>query len=165
MADPAAQVGALGHETVRAWDALVALGVEGCLFCDIADGSSPDRTGNGVLDQCEDEPCNDGDPCTTDTIAGFGCRNEPVDCDDGLFCNGEETCVDGVCLPGVAPCLASQTCNEPAGACRSSGTVGPPPTDCSSGAGCDDGDACTIDDTCVEGVCSGIPMPCDAGEG
>lgn len=31
--------------------------------------------------------------CTTD-----------ADCDDGLFCNGEEVCVGGHCSPGRSPC-------------------------------------------------------------
>ena len=39
--------------------------------------------------------------CTTD-----------ADCDDGLFCNGVETCVDGVCQNGESPCDSGQTCRE-----------------------------------------------------
>lgn len=33
------------------------------------------------------------------------------DCDDGLFCNGAETCVGGVCQPGVDPC-PGQACDK-----------------------------------------------------
>ena len=29
---------------------------------------------------------------------------EDADCDDGLFCNGEETCADGECQAGTNPC-------------------------------------------------------------
>jgi len=34
------------------------------------------------------------------------------DCSDGLFCNGVETCDEGECIAGSAPCSAQQTCNE-----------------------------------------------------
>ncbi|MCP4571237.1 MAG: hypothetical protein GY838_02685, partial [bacterium] len=33
------------------------------------------------------------------------------DCDDGLFCNGAETCVDLICQPGSDPC-PGQNCDE-----------------------------------------------------
>ena len=33
-------------------------------------------------------------------------------CDDSLFCNGLESCVDGSCRPGISPCLPSQICDE-----------------------------------------------------
>ncbi|MCP4591508.1 MAG: hypothetical protein GY842_12250, partial [bacterium] len=33
------------------------------------------------------------------------------DCDDGLFCNGVETCVNLICQPGTDPC-PSQNCDE-----------------------------------------------------
>ena len=36
-----------------------------------------------------------------------------ADCDNGLFCDGEEKCQnDGSCLAGQSPCTQSQTCNE-----------------------------------------------------
>lgn len=47
------------------------------------------------------------------------------DCDDGLFCNGYETCDGGTCGEGVAPCDENQICNENSDVC--SGTPGPPP--------------------------------------
>ncbi len=34
-----------------------------------------------------------------------GCATD-VDCDDGVFCNGEELCSMGICTPGVEPCAA-----------------------------------------------------------
>ncbi len=36
-------------------------------------------------------------------------------CDDGLFCNGLETCAEGVCAPGDAPCAGA--CDEAAERC------------------------------------------------
>ena len=40
-----------------------------------------------------------------------------ADCDDGLFCNGAETCSAGSCQAGAAPCSGSQSCDEAADAC------------------------------------------------
>ncbi len=37
-------------------------------------------------------------------------------CDDGLFCNGAETCSAGACFPGSAPC-PNQPCDETGDAC------------------------------------------------
>ncbi len=39
-----------------------------------------------------------------------------VSCDDGLFCNGQEICVDGTCIAGVLPCGAEK-CDEDAQTC------------------------------------------------
>ncbi len=68
------------------------------------------------------------DPGTLDTwslhIDGLGsnpCTGQcsiDADCDDGLFCNGAETCSGGSCLPGTAVCTAScEYCDETASAC------------------------------------------------
>src|SRR5262249_56700064 len=50
--------------------------------------------------------CNDGNPCTTDTCDPvLGCQSTPVidgsSCADNTVCNGNETCLAGVCQPGV----------------------------------------------------------------
>ncbi len=51
-------------------------------------------------------------PCTAQ------CSIDP-DCDDGLFCNGAETCSGGSCLPGAAVCTATcEYCNETTSACE-----------------------------------------------
>lgn len=39
------------------------------------------------------------------------------ECEDGLFCNGAEICVDGSCRAGGSPCGGTQVCNEAANAC------------------------------------------------
>ena len=72
-------------------------------------------------------------PCTVDS-----------DCDDGLFCNGSEVCVNGLCQAGAVPCGAGQYCNEDADTCED--------VDCFTDADCDDGNGCTVD-TCVDRVC------------
>ncbi len=81
--------------------------------------------------------------CATDT-----------ECDDGIACNGAETCDvgTGTCVAGtVADCssLSDQcnvgTCVEPSGAC-----VASPLAD---GSACDTGDTCSVPDSCQTGAC------------
>lgn len=41
------------------------------------------------------------------------CANN-AECDDGIFCNGDELCAAGECLPGSAPCSGTAPlCDEP----------------------------------------------------
>jgi hypothetical protein len=83
-----------------------------------------------------------------------------ADCDDGLACTGTETCVAGSCMAGTpANCapMADQcndaACTEPSGTCQR--------TQKPNGVGCDDGNACTVNDTCQNGVCvGGAPVNC-----
>ncbi|HEY8426878.1 MAG TPA: putative metal-binding motif-containing protein, partial [Sandaracinaceae bacterium] len=66
------------------------------------------------------------------------------DCDDGLFCNGVETCIDTFCMPGEPPCDSdTETCDETADRCEA--------IDCAGEAADRDGDgyrsiACGGDD-------------------
>jgi len=74
--------------------------------------------------QCVYTPrnCDDGCGCTVDTCvepAGT-CLNTPSNaaCDDGLFCNGSETCsVAACCSGGTPPCLSTEICNEVTDTC------------------------------------------------
>ena len=81
--------------------------------------------------------------CVGLTLFATGCVIEPpcetnAECDDGLFCNGAETCVDGVCQDGANPCEEGQDCDEDNDVCVVEG--------------------CQTDDDCEEG------QFCDAGE-
>jgi cysteine-rich repeat protein len=89
--------------------------IEGAESCD--DGNALDGDCCSAL--CEFEPagsgCEDGDLCTEgDTCNGAGACNEgaPLDCDDSVFCNGNEIC-DAVlgCRSGGDPC-AGLMCDE-----------------------------------------------------
>lgn len=87
----------------------------------------------------------------TKLICPIPCVN-PGQCDDGLFCNGVETCgVDGFCAAGDDPC-PSQICDEDADAC----------VDCLSNAQCDDGLFCNGEEICNAGVCQAGTPPCNA---
>ncbi|HOU53886.1 MAG TPA: lamin tail domain-containing protein [Myxococcota bacterium] len=88
------------------------------------------------------------------------CSYPYVDTDCPFGCNG----ATGLCLGD--PCL-EVTCDQPPSACHRS------PGICSQGAcsyplrevgsPCDDGDPCTLEDSCgEEGVCLGTPMVCNS---
>ena len=65
-----------------------------------------DRVDLGAYERCvAPADCDDGDACTADRCQNVSgqCRYEPLVCDDAVFCNGAESCVDGVCLPGPPP--------------------------------------------------------------
>jgi hypothetical protein len=84
-------------------------------------------------------------------------RAESEDCDeecnDDLFCNGEETCVDGACQAGTSPCVAGEACDEANKQCV---------TACASDADCDDGVFCNGAETCDAntGLCASGADPC-----
>lgn len=46
-----------------------------------------------------------------------------ADCDDGLYCNGAERCLLGVCTAGTKPCGDGQICNETTDTCRTTKTI------------------------------------------
>jgi subtilisin family serine protease len=73
-------------------------------------------------------------PCATD-----------ADCDDGLFCNGVETCSAGDCLSGQEPC-PGETCDENANACL--------PLVCDEDGICEQGEDC-----------NNCPIDCISGGG
>jgi|GEM_PF-3402775 len=92
--------------------------------------------------------------------ASGGCANAcatctvDADCEDGLYCNGTETCVGGDCEAGLGPDCSAWTdpcnigtCNEDADACEA--------TPRADGASCDDGAYCTVNDACDSGTCEG----------
>lgn len=64
--------------------------------------------------------CDDGDPCTDDTCVDGACVHSPntAPCDDGIFCNGPDSCADGLCAthPGD-PCSGSSVCDETTDTC------------------------------------------------
>ncbi len=81
-------------------------------------------------------------PCATCTCE---CKTG-ADCDDGLFCSGTETCVNGICEPGNSPCSSDLLCDEDTDQC----------VECLADPLCEDGVACTVD-TCENGFCQHTP--------
>jgi subtilisin family serine protease len=83
------------------------------------------------------------------------------DCDDGLFCNGAETCSAGSCQAGSAPncndgiACTVDSCNEGTDSCDHA----------PNNAACDDGQFCNGAETCNVslGCQAGTPPNCDDG--
>ena len=134
--------------------------------------------------------CNDNNACTEDACISSECVNDPVPhngevCDDGIFCNGPDTCSGGSCsahsgdpCSGNTECAnqcfeAAESCNSPSGTpCSADGN--PCTDDVCTGAGqcglannaaCDDGIFCNGTDVCASGSCSiHNGSPCTTGE-
>jgi hypothetical protein len=119
--------------------------------------------------------CGDSVACTVDSCNELTdtCDNATNDglCDNGVFCDGAETCSASVgCQVGASPCGAL-VCDEPNDICIECFTAvdctddGNPCTDtqCSGGTClnlpntdlCNDGIACTQGDQCSAGSCAG----------
>jgi hypothetical protein len=104
--------------------------------------------------------CDDGNLCTDDGCAPqVGCTHTPNDavCDDGNACTLGDHCGAGWCVPAaMLDCDDENSCTDDS--CD-------PQTGCSQVAldgSCDDGNACTIGDSCVDGSCApGEAAECD----
>ena len=103
-------------------------------------------------------PCSPGDVCDENADA---CIPPPppectvnADCNDGLWCNGSETCVSEVCVAGTSACSAKEICDEFDDICR----------DCAHNSECDDGLFCNGSEICDElGDCQPGTPPCQQG--
>jgi hypothetical protein len=75
------------------------------------------------------DPCEGNLVCDEDTdacVEPARC-NDGTDCDDALFCNGRETCVDGFCQAGGDPCPPPLECDEENDQCLIEPGPGPGP--------------------------------------
>ncbi|MEZ4248573.1 MAG: hypothetical protein R3B99_10060 [Polyangiales bacterium] len=112
--------------------------------------------------ECKPIGCDDGNGCTRDFCAPLrGCQHEPAAtpnaCDDGDPCTTGDRCDGATCRSGPSACTSSNVCLAPfcdaiSGACSTA------PVD---DVRCNDGDPCTVSDTCAGGVCQpGLPVDC-----
>jgi hypothetical protein len=80
-----------------------------------------------VMCAAADPPCEGGQECDPNT---GGCVDLPdapdgTSCEDGLYCNGEETCQSAACVPGSPPCVDDgqactvESCDEDTDTCAS----------------------------------------------
>lgn len=139
------------------------------------------------------EPCSDGDDCTMDDVCGNGaCQpGDELECDDGFACTtdycaagmcqydpnpefcGDNECTTSVCDPmnpnadtlGCSTTTDDTLCSMYAGNECVTATC-----DAEFGCNydnntntCDDGDDCTLGDTCMDGQCEATPLDCDDG--
>ena len=106
--------------------------------------------------------CDDQNPCTDDLCdPGLGCLADNDDlnpCNDGDPCSSDDHCEAGACL-GTCECQADQDCGGEVPACErwacQSYQCVAIPDDTQEGADCDDGLYCTVDDLCQAGACVG----------
>lgn len=143
---------------------------------------------NGLDDDCDGviddhAPCSDGNPCTMDvcleTSQGCASVDEPMGTPCGASgycfegeCLNDFACGDGLCDEGETcdncdvDCGSCETCGD--GTCHEGETCTTCEADCGdcglscTGDTCDDGNACTENDTCIAGICQPGPVnPCD----
>jgi len=120
---------------------------------------------NQIDDDCDGETdedlCDDQNPCTDDFCNSDGdCQhtNNNKLCDDNNVCSQVDKCEDGQCKGyNPLPCGDGNVCFnyqcDPIAGCLS---------EFANGASCEDGDPCTVDDRCNQGVCvAGGWDPCD----
>ncbi|WP_168210412.1 PKD domain-containing protein [Persicimonas caeni] len=130
-------------------------------FCTVGDscqagtceGSTRDCSGAG--DQCNDGICDEqADSCVPQPIA------DGTECDDGAYCTVGDSCQAGQCTAG-----APRQCGASGGSCRTGvcdeqadSCTGDPVAD---GTPCNDGQFCTVSDSCSAGTCvGGAPKDC-----
>lgn len=159
---------------------------EECLFADVC---IHDFTGIPCEQACtglnDDAACDDDDKCTLDSCevhdategtfcclnvaqpdpCGRACPDGDEDCGDGLPCTIDHCGADGTCDIPVTrdPCCTSdESCPEDANPCTTrqcdvaNGTCG----FVNNTDGCNDDDACTVNDVCAAGACSGEARVC-----
>ncbi|MFN2376641.1 MAG: hypothetical protein ABR538_08895, partial [Candidatus Binatia bacterium] len=136
------------------------------LFCNGAD-----TCGGGTCSVHAGDPCTgpDGDgncaeSCNEATDACSAADSNGSPCNDGLFCNGADTCSGGTCSVHAGdPCSGpdgdgncAESCNEAGDTCSAADSNGSP---------CNDGLFCTATDTCSGGSCLGSGDPCPGADG
>ncbi len=128
---------------------------------------------NATTDMCENIPENSACPSGTVCMVGEGCIVPPAcefdsDCSgDGVFCNGDEVCVMGMCLSPMEGRVCDDmnnctedVCNETRGDCTSTEFPGIDSDPMHCGTGANDCVVCPEPDaslhqvaTCAMGVC------------
>ncbi len=129
--------------------------------CTTSDHCSAGRCVGTAVSCTAQDQCHVAGTCDPATGA---CSN-PVKangtpCNDGSACTSGETCQNGACgsPTSTVTCTALDACHV-LGVCNpSTGTCSNPPGN--EGASCNDGNACTFNDKCVQGGCVGTAITC-----
>jgi N-acetylneuraminic acid mutarotase len=145
-------------------------GATACAAGTVCGGTPARCTACGDLDQpccagtsaCRHGVCNAAtSTCKPCGGQGQACCAGDTCAPDTNLCNGNEVCQAGVCgRTSAVTCPATDVCHE-------QGTCDPTSGLCSAGAPkssgtCDDGNACTVNDSCSAGICAGTMMACAA---
>lgn len=131
-------------------------------LCTVNDACKSGACAAGAARACPPlDACHGTGACNTSTgLCSYGQMPNGTSCDDHNPCTTGDQCVAGACLGtastgacGADACHAAGTCNPSTGLC--SGTAK------ADGTTCDDGDANTINDQCLSGLCKGSPKGAD----
>lgn len=120
-------------------------------LCTHTDGCKSGACG-GNLYVCAPNVCASASACAGDGGCETTAQNEGAACDDTNLCSVNDVCVAGTCLGATYSCPLPAPCEEMV-ACNGDGGCIVKPKQ--NGAACDDGQACTVGDTCTNNVCSG----------
>jgi len=151
--------------------------------CDAVAGCQVADAPNGTL-------CNDGNACTVDDFCQLlQCKGKTKDCDDKDMCSIDTCESETGCVhypnPAVNKCNDDNPCTQNE-SCKSGKCVGklvgcededactidecvidlgfPKCVNTPTAGDCDDGNVCTENDTCATGACVGTQMTCDDGD-
>ena len=142
---------------------------EGCTLVPLTGKACDDGSVCTLEDACNNGDCtgspldcNDDNVCTIDSCSALeGCLTtaNTAGCDDGNVCTLEDACSNSQCVSsGTLACLDGNSCTDDL--CdAAAGCVFSP-----NGDGCNDGNACTLNDTCGGGSCvGGAAKTCNDG--
>ncbi|MDP8256105.1 MAG: hypothetical protein P9M14_10165 [Candidatus Alcyoniella australis] len=121
------------------------------------DDSDDDDSDDDDIDD-DDDDIDDDDDDDDD----LGPCDDPSDCDDGLWCNGAEQCIEHQCQPGDEPCPDDDAfCNGEEFCIETDDMCGTPTPPCQ-----DDGVFCNGQESCDEIAddCDTTGEPCFEGE-
>jgi MYXO-CTERM domain-containing protein len=109
-----------------------------------------------AIDQCH--TAGSCDPATGMCLNPVVANGTP--CNDNSLCTSGETCQTGVCTPATTvTCAAPDQCHDAATCNATTGVCDYPLK--ANGTNCNDSNACTQQDSCQSGVCTGMnPVTC-----
>ncbi len=131
-------------------------------ICD-ATGACTHPAGNaGTVCRVSAGQCDVAETCTGTSVncPADGFKPNGTACNDANACTANDQCTNGVCGGALVQCNAPSACHTSVGA-----TCDPVSGACSypnavDGTGCDDGNACTVNDVCTAGTCGGSAVVC-----
>ena len=113
--------------------------------------------------------CDDNNTCTDDSCSpGTGCvhaaKANGTTCDDGNACTQTDTCSTGTCIGSdTVTCAPPDQCHNPGTCVPATGVCTDPAKP--DGTACDDGNTCSVSDSCHSGLCFGSCYCAESGGG
>jgi len=126
-----------------------------CYTADAAGFTSPEWEGYPaeICECMDDSDCDGAERCDELVNLCVECLADE-DCDDAVMCNGAESCSDGMCVAGIAPCADGEYCDELVNLC----------VECLADEDCDDAVMCDGAESCSDGMCVAGIATCADGE-